>query len=559
MKKRLISFVLCVVLLMAVPLSVLAAQEARIIQNVWIQDTDMTIVCADPEAEDGVYQVMVDGSSVPVDISDLQTEQIPVTVFCLVDTSGSISQFKLELIQETLLELSNSMGEQDNMVIATLGNDLEVGPVLWTKAEREAAIAQISASHEDTNLFAGIVQSLNRLTSDTSYNSYGCLVVLSDGMDKQDNGMTEQEVMNAIAAARCPVFTVALVEDYTEREAGKVLGSFARSSYGGIHQTTANEGGDKHIRWDVEGSEFGACIWSAVQNMSVLHVDLSGIAVDDRKTEVRLDITFECGSNSYSDSRNLNVNDLPAPPQETEPPASTPEDQSVVPGSTDAADPTETTVTEQKTFLEKNWIWIVVAVILIILAVILVVVKKSRDSKKQNNTTFMDQESSTTPGTMGFEPFNPFGQDNLGSTVMEGETQGETIGATVDGTAGGTVSGTVGGEIEQVLNQMFLVSLTDIPYGHIQLSFKVKAVEQVIFGRGGKETNFVINQTDKQLSGKHFAMTLQKDYFCIQDMKSTNGTWVNGIPIADRGWIKIESGDKIRAGGFEYRVTIEEA
>ena len=289
--KKLMSMLLCLCLLLTMALPVLAAQDANVIQAVWINDMEMTIICADSAEGSGTYQVKVDGQEVPVEKSTVRAAGVPVTVFCLVDTSGSISEFKLRLVRETLTELSNSMGENDNMVIATLSNTITVGPVLKTPEERADAIANLIQTAEDTNLYSGIVQSLEKLTSDTSYNPYGCLVVLSDGLDKQDNGLTEQEVMNAIEHARRPLYTVALIERATEREGGKVLGSFSRYSYGGIHQTTVEEGANAPIRWYMTGDEFGGGIWSSMETMAVLRADLTGLEVDSQKNEVRLDIT----------------------------------------------------------------------------------------------------------------------------------------------------------------------------------------------------------------------------------------------------------------------------
>lgn len=551
MSRKLCSIVLCLILVLGIPMGTLAAQQANIIQNVWIQDTGMKLICADAEESGGEYRVQVDGTDVPVTPSTVAEDGMAVTVFCLVDTSGSISQFKLRLIQETLQELSNSLGSEDNMVIATLGNHLNVGPILHTKEEREAAIGGLKPSGEDTNLYAGIVESFDRLTSDTSYNAYGCVVVLSDGMDKQDNGMTEQEVLNAVQAARRPLYTVALVEEYTERDAGKILGSFARSSYGGVHQTTANEGGDKHIRWDVSGSEFGSVIWASLQDMTVLYADLSSIGIESGRTEVRLDVTFDSESSSYSDYRILNGSELPQAATPTQEPAPV-QPQVVVPETTDAPEteatqtsvPQTTEAVQEPGFLEKNGLWIVLAVVALILAIVLVLVKKNKDKKKQQEQQNWQQEPGTVleQNTIPGEGFGDVGmtrgftQDDIPATIP-GNTQQE--------------------EETEILRQRYLVRITDIPYGTQTLRFTVNAVEQVTFGRDPKRATCLLNKTDNQLSGVHFALTLQKDYFCIQDMGSRNGTYLNGIPIKDRGWIKMQSGDKVRAGAYEYRVTIE--
>lgn len=525
--KKICSVLLCLCLMLALALPAAAAQEAKMIQVVWTNEEEMMIICAPGAESAGTYQVMIDGKEVPAAESTVRADQVPATVFCLVDTSGSIGEFKLRLIRETLLEISNSLGENDNMVIATTGNTMTVGPLLQTKQEREEAIAAISTTHEDTNLYSGIVQSFEKLTSDTSYNSYGCVVVLSDGLDKQDNGMTEQEVLNAIEKYKRPLYTVALIESGTEREGVKVLGSFARNSYGGVHQTTLGEGANAPVRWDVKGDEFGSVIWTSLQGMAVLRADLSDVEVDIRKTEVRLDVTFTSGSDSYTDYRLINANELPAIPMEIPPLTLAPKgtEEETEPSQTAA----ETTEPQKDNILSSPLIWVAVACVAILAAVlVLVIMKKKRQDQIQD----------------------------VGVTQADFQDMGVTQGFT-EGAAIGTTIAATGANVVEDLTRKYKIYMTDIPYGTQKLTFTAKEVEVTAFGRDKKRVQCVVNVSDTQLSGKHFAVVLQKDMFCIRDENSTNGTYLNGVSISGKGWVKLLSGDKVRAGSYEYRIIIE--
>lgn len=532
MMKKICSLLMCLCLLMALPLSVMAAQDANMIQSVKIDGKDITIICADGTDSAGTYQVCVDGQEIPVTESNVRNEKYPVTVFCLVDTSGSISEYKMRLIQETLTELSDSMGEEDNMVIATLGNSLTVGPVLQTKEEREEAIGSIQTTHDDTNLYASIVQSLDKLISDTSYNPYGCVVVLSDGSDQQDNGMTEQEVMNAVKDAKRPLYTVALIEKGEEREGGKVLGSFARSSHGGIHQTTVSEGANKPIRWDMTGDEFGSTIWTSLQGMTVLWGDLRDVQIDSSKTEVRLDVTYVSGSDSYTDFALLNANELPAEPQELPP-------VTIAPGAEEETAEPETTVTEttgevEQPIYKRPVFWAVIAVVVILAGVVILIVIK-KGAKKQDAPL----ADGPVPVISDLDPTQGFD----GGTAPIGST---TWGQTKD-------------PAPTSLGKRYKVYMTDIPYGTQKLSYTVMEKEIVSFGRDKNRVTCVVNTKDTQLSGKHFSLLLQDSGYCIQDEGSTNGTYLNGVSISGKGWVKMNSEDKVRAGAYEYRVIIKEA
>jgi len=102
----------------------------------------------------------------------------------------------------------------------------------------------------------------------------------------------------------------------------------------------------------------------------------------------------------------------------------------------------------------------------------------------------------------------------------------------------------------------YLVYLTDIPYGHNKYSYRVKENQAVTFGRNARSQH-IVNPKDANLSAIHFSLHLQKEKFCVQDEGSRNGTFLNGVPISGKGWTKLRSGDKIRAGGYEYRIVIE--
>jgi len=523
---------MCLCLLLAMSLPVMAAQEANMIQSVEIAGENITIICADGTDSAGTYQVCVDGQEIPVSESNVRNEKYPVTVFCLVDTSGSISTYKMRLIQETLTELSNSMGEEDNMVIATLGNSLTVGPVLQTKEEREAAIGSIQTTHDDTNLYSSIVQSLDKLISDTSYNPYGCVVVLSDGSDQQDNGMTEQEVMNAVRDAKRPLYTVALIEKGEEREGGKVLGSFARSSHGGVHQTTVSEGANKPIRWDMTGDEFGSTIWNSLQGMAVLWGDLKGVQVDSSKTEVRLDVTYVSGSDSYTDFALLNVNDLPAAPEELPPVSIGPdaEEETTEPETTAV---TETTGEVEQPIYKRPVFWAVIAAVVILAGVVILIVLK-----KGVKNPDAPLGNAPVPVISDLDPTQGFG----GGTAPAG---GKPWEPTKD-------------PAPTSLGKRYKVYMTDIPYGTQKLSYTVMEKEIISFGRDKNRVTCVVNTKDTQLSGKHFSLLLQDSGYCIQDEGSTNGTYLNGVSISGKGWVKMNSEDKVRAGAYEYRVIIKD-
>lgn len=507
MKKRILAIVLTLCLLAVLPVPALAAQETEMI--CWTQaepgKLSMLLAC---QAEEGNYSASLDGKELTLTGGTVAEEKLPVTIYCLVDTSGSISKFKMKLIRNTLKTISKSMSGGDNMILATVDNTVKESQPLSTAEDREAAIDAIASSNKYTNLYSGIVTGLDRLASATDLNPVRALVVLSDGLDRQDNGMTEQEVSSAIAKTRLPIFTVALIEGYSERSGGKVLGSFARSSCGGMHLTTVSEGSSGKVNWDASGEAFGQAIWQAVSGGQYLTAELDSL--DTTKAELQLTVSYTTANSSYTDSVTVSTSSVAVPAEETI------EETTV--------ETTEPEVQESS----RSYIWVIAAVV--VLAVLAAVVLVVRNKKKKAviipdppHTEPVDDEPPATkpvdvepPVTEPAEPADP-----------------------------------------ELLKQHCTVELVDIPHGEHPCGFSVPMDEQVSFGRNSK-SRFIIDREDSKLSGCHFSLVINKNLICVRDEHSTNGTFLNGIRIADSSWTKLESGDKLRAGSREYRLTVKD-
>lgn len=509
MKKRILAIVLTLCLLAVLPVPALAAQETEMI--CWTQaepgKLSMLLAC---QAEEGNYSASLDGKELTLTGGTVAEEKLPVTMYCLVDTSGSISKFKMKLIRNTLKTISKNMSSGDNMILATVDNTVKESQPLSTAEDREAAIDAITSSNKYTNLYSGIVTGLDRLASATDLNPVRALVVLSDGLDRQDNGMTEQEVSSAIAKTRLPIFTVALIEGYSERSGGKVLGSFARSSCGGMHLTTVSEGSSGKVNWDASGEAFGQAIWQAVSGGQYLTAELDSDSLDTTKAELQLTVSYTTANSSYTDSVTVSTSSVAEPAEET-----------IEEATVETTEP-EPEVQESS----LSYIWVIAAVV--VLAVLAAVVLVVRNKKK------------TIP--LPCPPIDPVPEEPPATTPVDVEPPVTEPAEPAD---------------PELLKQHCTVELVDIPHGEHPCGFSVPMDEQVSFGRNSK-SRFIIDREDSKLSGCHFSLVINKNLICVRDEHSTNGTFLNGIRIADSSWTKLESGDKLRAGSREYRLTVKD-
>ncbi|MBV8572601.1 MAG: FHA domain-containing protein [Acidobacteriaceae bacterium] len=74
--------------------------------------------------------------------------------------------------------------------------------------------------------------------------------------------------------------------------------------------------------------------------------------------------------------------------------------------------------------------------------------------------------------------------------------------------------------------------------------------ERLVFGRSiGSPVNFA----GVDISREHFALVSRNGQICVQDL-SSNGTFVNGKPVAQRKLQKLSEGDVISVPGYEIEL-----
>ena len=498
MKKRISAALVALCLILTLPLTALAAQESRMIQWTKSEPGKLSMLLTS-QTEKGTYAAVLDGQELTLTGGNILKESVPVTIYCLVDTSGTVTSSQMKLIQGTLTQISQSMSNDDNMIIATVSSKLEQSECLDTEQKRAEAISGLSASHKNSNLNSGIVSSLNRLDSATDLNPARVLVVLSDGASAQNSGMTEAEVLDAVAKSTVPVFAVCPVENYADRSGSKLLGSYARNSCGGMLLTTVKD--DATIRWDATGQEFGAAVWKAISSFQYLSADLSALALDVGKSEYKLTLTFTTENSEFTDSVSVAAADLlPEPEPET------------------TAETTEETEPEPEPVPEPAPVALYAGIgvgVLVVALVAAFLVLRRQKARREEAARKAAEEAAR--------------EQNLKTTPIDSATQSA--------------------------KPACYVELVDIPYGAHPQRFVVPLGEPVTFGRNSR-ARYVLNASDAQLSGLHFSLLVRDGSICVRDENSTNGTYINGVSIVGTGWNQIRSSEKLRAGSSEYRLIV---
>ncbi len=504
MKKRMIPWMVLFAMLLALCLPVQAAQTGKFLQEAGVNGDRLEIHCA-PMPGDGAFQVTLGGQKLDVESSTQAQVQEPVTVYCLVDASGSIDGDQLELVRQILHSLNESLDGQSNMVLGLLEDTLSESELLQTREQRTEAIDALAPTWGNTNLYGGIVSALERLNVSSQFHSRRCLVVFSDGDDYSAEGSarTVQEVLDAISGSAMPIYTVSVAYQ-TQSEASRHFGSFARASVGGIHFTPLqNQQAPETVSDE---------IWDSLERSVILTADASGLHIDDRQDQVLLRVIYTTQDAQYEDTLELYTEDLPQPTQEP----------------TEATQPTEqapepTQPEPQPSWLETWFLPGIAAVVVLVVVVVLLVVRGKKKPKPQ-------------------EPANPTRVvPTPAQPTMPTKLRQEPTVPTPPRPAA---------PVRKLRVQMVLLR-----HSGTGCSFELEERKISVIGRSGAD--IVPDPKDAMLSARHCSIQWDGVQVSVQDIGSTNGTYINGVPIRGKGWMPLEDGGRLRVGSGEYRMVFD--
>ncbi len=275
-----------------------------------LQDS-LRVCCAAMEelSSSSDFQAKLGGANVPVTAVDTAKRE-PVTYYCLVDVSGSVTGEQLICAKQMLQAICDGLGEGDQMVIATVGNERRASGYLRDPQLIGREIESIIATNEDTNLYRAITDSLDELDAGRDATDRKCLVIFSDGDDDAavEIARTRQEAERKIGETRIPVYC--MFPPTGNKDAGKALASMARQSSGGEAYYLADR--------QLSEAQIGKAIADDMKGDIILTLDLTGIAAD--RDELLLTVLYTLTNGvSYGDSLTIISSNLKLTPPTPEP------------------------------------------------------------------------------------------------------------------------------------------------------------------------------------------------------------------------------------------------
>ncbi len=454
--------------------------------------------------------VMVGKQSLSIEsVSKFKDSGEPVSYMFVVDISGSMDKARIDTVKETLREFISTKKSGDNICIATMADDLVSSGFSEDAQVLNDFVDTIEVTRQDTDLYKSIREELNVLKTDKSVHQKRCLVIFSDGADDQKDGITQSEAETQVKDTHIPVFTVALLPNNykdADLESAKILGSFARYSAGGVHYVPSIDG--------FECREVCARITKVIDESLIVTADLADVTAQDGSIYLGVDLSD--GSAKGKDGMQIPVGDILDAIKEAQS-----VNVNVNINKNDTPEPTSETVTtaEVETEESDNTILIIgIAAVIIVIIIIIIVVLLSGGKKKEvssdDNSSLNRSDGSRTIGIgQGVPPAAPVEKRSAGGIKIVlykvGPSKEEKYPLVLDG--------------------------------------------KKTMGR--KKTCDLSFENDSALSSIHCYLYSRDKKIFVQDNNSTNGTFVNGVPIT--GEFAVESGDVLLAGSAEYRIVQE--
>jgi len=413
----------------------------------------------------------------------------------LVDISRSISSEQFNKMKAAMSFWVDKMRDTDRSAIISFGEKVTtVQDYTVDKNALKNGIKTLTISDNKTQLHQGIAKAIEMSHRiDITLPSRRVIVMLTDGEDDFPGGMTRDEVLAAMKEDRIPLYAIGFLHQGKRGEADlKTLGEFARMSGGEF--------------FDGKGAELGKLYESIQQKILksfLVKLDASKATADGNL--YRLQLTFNNAGKSMTDGLDIRI----LSPARKMPEKITPEPW-------------------YKKWYKKIPIWGYVAAGFFLVLIVALYIR-SRHKKaarliaeeEERKRLVAEQEATQKKAEADARAAEEKRKIDEQLTVKKAAPPGIKIKFSVMGNSGD------------------------------QRDYGISLSGRSFIGRSS-ECDLAIRD-DEEISKRHCELIIEDGYVMISDLNSTNGTFVNGVPVKTRH--RLKNGDVILLGRTELRIT----
>lgn len=503
MKKRVVAILLAVMLLTAGVCSA-AAEDALHLQNVVFQDDGtVDLVVAVPGTENlqpADFTVVANKEVITAESVSSMSRSDVVTHWIIVLDLSMSERFKNA--QNTVMELIKLLPEKDQIAVMTPG--MTASELQWTN-NKEVLTNQVSGmkwNKAASALNAAVADAVTMLENQSSVFDRACLVIVSNGENSDVTGMTQNELVTAIANSHVAVYTYAFKDSEPVSSKINSYGAYARAGAGGaeiIVEYRENDAVANAKKVEQNEIQFrvikvpNANLPAEVSSFTVSFQEGTLVLADEYQLTTVRQLAFEKWLKVHRAELETTA------PVPTEVPAPT-EDTTVIP----AEEPEVETLALD--WLEENLLYVLGGVLVVLLA-LLVLLKRKK----------------------------PASED----AVIEVDVKPEESDETDDGEV----------TVVDTDSLKLLVKFTRTNDGSVH---SMTMNNEMTVGRDKNKVDLVLTGDDK-VSRVHARICLVKGAIVLENLSETNGTYVNGKKI-DRP-VQLHQQDVLKMGEKYYQIS----
>lgn len=511
---RIAALLLCAVMVLGMTSAAHAADTVKFLRGTYeVQDGKVLIYGRDLPSG-GTLTVSSDSGALDgAELSNAKTQKQPMTLYCLIDASSSLAENQKKMQKDILKTIASRMEEGDTVIFGYLDDDLtESDPMTSKDAVNTAAdTIDYTVSTWYTNLYQGIVTALGNLSTAGDKSQNRALLILADGEDNGKSSTTEAQMILAIQSSKWPVYTIAVTNitppGYTELENAKHLQRCSEESLGGFSLIPANE--------NMSATTAAEKVLTSIRNSAVISIDADQF---ETGKDTSLMIRYQVNGLRYEDTITIYAADIP----------------------------------EKAGILERIPLWGYIAAGAVLLVLILVIILVSaKKKKKAEELPLIDADDLGTDSITGEVTDDAENADDiLMNPPMQKFDENPPV-------IPGIQQPTKPTEIPDALTERCKVSMVALMHPEVHAEFSLPKGKGVTVGRTAERSDIVLNGSDANLSSRHLEMQWDGKTIYVRDLGSTNGTAVNSVKCIPQNWMKLDNGDTLRAGNYEYRVNCQ--
>lgn len=482
------------------------AAESPVIMETYTGDSEIAIYVKGSEGGAGGATVQI-GTTVCEDVTSFRLAESgqPMQTLVMIDNSLSIPEGERESIAQILQNLISDRDEKEEIAIATFDEDIKyLSDYSSDYATLKSAIDSVEYQDLETYLTDVLYELLSKEYVEAQKDVYRRIIVISDGVDNKSIGYTKDELYALLKEYNIPIYAVGVENGKNDEQLENMFALTRMTKAEGFLLNNMDNILDINTALDQD------------RNIEkyVIHPDAE--TMDGSRKVVKI----ECGSGqSLSTEVTMPQQEkvsMPQEPQKTQEPQK--EEQPIQEN------------TEENSINIAIILIIAVCLIAIVAAIVVVIIYIVRRNKNKNS----------------FEAIKDDTLLQMNSTKCDDDGKTELVGSFSKPSDDGATF------LMWNTETSYDIILTDI-HSPVK-SFQAPLRSNVIIGRK-KDMCGIALDYDKSVSSRHCEIKVRDGKFYINDLQSSNGTYVNGCKVLTE--IEIFSGNIIKMGRLELRFEVK--